>query len=171
MKTDQKKTLQYLYPKRIDILILIIASAVLLFIGLRLPVLTVRKLWETNTFSIISGIINLWNGKYYFLSFIIFFFSVIFPIVKLVTLFMIWSVRLRDHQRKWLLRGLSLLGKWSMLDVFVTAIIIVSIKLGALASAKAEIGIYYFGISILLAMFVTSLQSNLVNRTDKAQVG
>ena len=171
MKTDQKKTLQYLYPKRIDILILIIASAVLLFIGLRLPVLTVRKLWERNTFSIISGIINLWNGKYYFLSFIIFFFSVIFPIAKLVTLFVIWSVRLRDHQRKWLLHGLSFLGKWSMLDVFVTAIIIVSIKLGVLASAKAEIGIYYFGISILLAMLVTNLQSNLVNRTDKAQVG
>ncbi|MCX5702584.1 MAG: paraquat-inducible protein A [Candidatus Omnitrophica bacterium] len=168
MKTDQKKTLQHLYPKRIDILILIIASAVFLFIGLRLPVLTVRKLWERNTFSIISGIINLWEGRYYILSFIIFFFSVIFPIAKLVTLFVIWSVRLRDHQREWLLRGLSLLGKWSMLDVFVTAIIIVSIKLGALASAKAEIGIYYFGISILLAMLVTNLQSNLVNRPDKS---
>ena len=169
MKTDQKKTLQHLYPKRIDILILIIASAVLLVIGLHLPVLTVRKLWERNTFSIISGIINLWKGKYYFISFIIFFFSVIFPIVKVVTLFVIWFIRLRDHQRKWLRYGLGLLGKWSMLDVFVTAIIIVSIKLGALASAKAEIGIYYFGISILLAMLVTSLQSNLVNRTDKAQ--
>ena len=167
MKTDQKKTLQHLYPKRIDILILIIASAVLLFIGLRLPVLTVRKLWERNTFSIISGIINLWEGKYYILSLIIFFFSVIFPIVKLVILFVIWFVKLMDHQRKWLLRGLGFLGKWSMLDVFVTAIIIVSIKLGVLASAKAEIGIYYFGASILLAMLVTNLQSNLVNRQIK----
>ena len=167
MKTDQKKTLQHLYPWRIDILILIIASAVLLFIGLHLPVLTVRKLWSRNTFSIISGITNLWKDKYYFLSFIVFFFSVIFPIVKLVTLFVIWSVRLRDNQRKWLLYGLSFLGKWSMLDVFVTAIIIVSIKLGALASAKAEIGIYYFGVSILLTMLVTQLESNLVNRQDK----
>ena len=167
MKIEQKRTLQYLYPKRIDILILIIASAALLFIGLRLPVLTVRKLWNSNTFSIISGIINLWQGKYYFLSFIIFFFSVIFPIVKLGILFVIWFVRLRDHQRKWLLRGLSFLGKWSMLDVFVTAIIIVSVKLGALASAKAEIGIYFFGIAIMFAMLVTNLQSNLVNRSDK----
>ncbi len=54
-----------------------------------------------------------------------------------------------------------------MLDVFIIAIIIVSIKLGALASAKAEIGIYYFGMSILLAMLATNLQSNLVNRADK----
>jgi paraquat-inducible protein A len=169
MKTDQKKTLQHLYPKRFDILILIISSAVLLFVGLNLPVLTVRKLWEKNTFSIISGVINLWNEKYYVLSFIIFFFSVVFPIAKLMTLFVIWFVKLKDHQRKWLLHGLSFLGKWSMLDVFVTAILIVSIKLGALASAKAEIGIYFFGISILLAMLVTNLQSNLVNRTDKSQ--
>jgi len=86
-----------------------------------------------------------------------------------VTLFVIWFVRLRDHQRKWLLHGLGLLGKWSMLDVFVTAIIIVSIKLGVLASAKAETGIYYFGISILLAMLVTNLQTNLVNRPNKSK--
>ena len=111
---------------------------------------------------------NLWKDKYYFLSVIIFFFSVILPIVKLTTLFVIWYVRLRNYQRKWLLSGLGFLGKWSMLDVFVTAIIIVSVKLGVLASAKAERGIYYFGISILLAMIVTNLESNLVNRTKQA---
>lgn len=169
MTAEPKKTLQQLFPGRIDILVLIIVSAALLFIGLNLPVLTVRKLWEKNTFSVISGIINLWKGKYYVLSFIIFFFSVIFPVVKLVTLSVIWFVRLSDRYRKWLLNGLGLLGKWSMLDVFVTAIIIVSIKLGALASAKAEVGIYYFAISILLAMLATNLQTNLVNRPDKSR--
>jgi len=168
MTAEQKKTLRQLFPKRIDILILIIASAVLLGIGLHTPVLTIRKLWEKNTFSIVSGVINLWEGKYYILSFIIFFFSVIFPIVKLITLSVIWFVKLSDRYRKWLLHGLGLLGKWSMLDVFVTAIIIVSIKLGVLASAKAEAGIYYFAASILLAMLVTHLQTNLINRPNKS---
>lgn len=167
MTTSQKKSLQKLYPKRADILILIVISAISLFIGLNLPVLTVHKLWEKNTFSILSGIINLWKERYYFLAVIIFFFSIVFPIIKLATLFIIWSVRLKDEQRKWLLYCLEALGKWSMLDVFVIAIIIVSIKLGALASAKAENGIYYFGIAILLAMLVTNLQSNLVNRSKK----
>ena len=167
MESNQKKSLGQLHPKRADILILVIVSAIFLFIGLNLPVLTVRKLWEKNTFSILSGIINLWNGKYYFLSVIIFFFSIIFPIVKLATLFVIWSVKLKDGQRKWLLYCLELLGRWSMLDVFVTAIIIVSVKLGALASAKAEYGIYFFVIAILLAMLVTNFQSNLVNHPKK----
>ena len=168
MAADQKKSLQQLYPKRVDILLLIIVSAIFLIIGLNLPVLTIRKFWEKNTFSILTGIVNLWKTKYYFLSIIIFFFSIIFPIVKLGTLFVIWSIRLRDEHRRWLLYFLGALGKWSMLDVFVTAIIIVSIKLGALASAKAEDGIYFFAISILLAMLVTHLQSNLVNRSKKA---
>jgi len=161
MISSPKRSLQELYPKRVEVLILIVASGVFLFIGLSQPVLTVRKLWEKNTFSIVTGIMNLWQEKYYFLSVVIFFFSIIFPVTKLATLFVIWSVRLRQEQRRWLLYFLSALGKWSMLDVFVTALIIVSIKLGALASAKAEDGIYYFGISIILAMLVTTIQNHL----------
>jgi paraquat-inducible protein A len=59
---------------------------------------------------------------------------------------------------------MEIFGKWSMLDVFVTAIFIVWIKLGALASAKAENGIYFFAASVLLTMILSSLQSGLVKR-------
>ncbi len=163
--SNHKKSLQQLHPKRLDIVFLILASAVLLFIGLHLPVLTVRKLWERNTFSILSGIANLWNERYYFLAVVIFFFSIVFPIVKLTTLFATWFLKLTDSQRNWILYCLSILGKWSMLDVFVTAIIIVTVKLGALATAKAEKGIYYFGASILLAMTATVLQNLLAKRS------
>ena len=159
------KSLRELYPKRIDVAFLIIVSAVLLVVGLNLPVLTIRKLWEESTFSILSGILNLWREKYYFLATVIFFFSIIFPIVKLVALFVIWFVRLTDARRKWVLHCLALLGKWSMLDVFVTAVLVVSVKLGALATAKAESGIYYFGSSILLAMLVTAFQNQLAQNS------
>ena len=150
-----------MHAKRVDIVLLMIVSAVLLIIGLNSPVLTTRKLWEKNTFSILSGITNLWTSKYYFLSAIIFFFSIIFPIFKLCALFTIWYVKLGDRQRIHLLRILEMLGKWSMLDVFVVAVIVVSVKLGALASARAEKGIYYFGFSILLAIIASSLQTRL----------
>ena len=162
-----KRSLQELHPKREYIPLLILLSVVFLVLGLNLPILTVRKLWEQNTFSVLSGIVNLWKEHYYFLAAIVFFFSIIFPIVKLVTLFVIWFIELTDLQRKLILNWLGALGKWSMLDVFVAAIIIVSIKLGALASAKAENGIYYFGLSILLAMIVTALQSSLARGPQK----
>ena len=160
-----KRSLQELYPGKEYIVLLMLASAVLLFLGLNFPVLTVRKFWEVNTFSIWSGIVNLWKEEYFFLAAVILFFSIVFPVVKLSALFVIWFVRLPDRQRKFTLYILSVLGKWSMLDVFVVAIIIVSIKLGVLASAQAKNGIYYFGSSILLAMIATAFQDNLVKRS------
>ena len=166
MTSGTKSSLCGSHPKRIDVPILIFASTALLVAGLRLPILTVHKLWETNTFSVLSGIINLWNGKLYFLAAVIFFFSIVFPIVKLAALVMIWFVRMADRHRKWSLHCLALLGKWSMLDVFVTAILIVSVKLGSLASAKAEKGVYYFALSILLAMVVTSFENELSQKSN-----
>jgi paraquat-inducible protein A len=165
MNTDRKRSLREIHPKRVDIIILILLAAGCLAIGYYLPVLTVRKLWEKNTFSILSGITSLWKEKYVFLSVIIFVFSVVFPIAKLVSLLAIWFVKLSVAQRKRLLYFMELLGKWSMLDVFVTAIVVVTIKLGVLASAKVEPGIYFFAASILLAMLVTALQHNLARRS------
>ena len=164
MQHSQRKSFQDLYPNRIDIVILIILSVILLIVGLSLPILTVRKLWDSNTYSILTGIQNLWDEKYYVLAVVIFVFSIIFPIAKLVALSTVWFVRLEDQQRKKLIYWMEIFGKWSMLDVFVSAIIVVWIKLGSLADAKAENGIYFFAASVLLTMIVSSLQSVLIKR-------
>jgi paraquat-inducible protein A len=159
------QSLQERNPKRVDIVILIILSIVLLIIGLTLPILTVRKLWNSNTYSILTGVQNLWQEKYYVLAVVIFTFSIIFPIAKLISLSAVWFIRLKDEHRKNLVYCMEIFGKWSMLDVFVTAIFIVWVKLGALASAKAENGIYFFAASVLLTMILSSLQSGLVKRS------
>ncbi len=164
MEASSKKSLQELNPKRIDIVILIMVSIYLLIVGLTLPILTVRKLWNSNTYSILTGIQNLWQEKYYVLAVIIFIFSIIFPIAKLISLTAVWFLRLKEEHRKKLIFCMEIFGKWSMLDVFVSAIIIVWVKLGALASAKAENGIYFFGASVLLTMIVSSLQGSLIKR-------
>ncbi len=165
MALNNKMSLQAIHPKRLDIVFLILVSAGLLMAGFKLPILTVRKLWENNSFSILTGITNLWGDKYYFLAALIFFFSIIFPVAKLAALSVIWFFRMTDEQRKRIMYFLELLGRWSMLDVFVVALLVVSIKLGVLASAKAEIGIYFFGASVLLAMIVTALQGGLIKRS------
>ena len=59
---------------------------------------------------------------------------------------------------------LEVLGRWSMLDVFIAAVLVVTVKLGALASANLEDGIYFFGMSILLAMIATNLVDYLARR-------
>ena len=158
------KSLLQTYPKRVDIVLLLVASSVTLWMGLHLPTLTVRKMWEKNTFTILTGIESLYNDKQHFLAFVVLFFSIVFPIAKLTALYTIWFVPMKAEWRKRILYGLSMLGKWSMLDVFIVAVLIVSVKLGALATANPEKGIYYFGTSVLLAMTATALQERLVKK-------
>ncbi len=166
MKSDPKRSLREIYPRRIDVILLILASVIFFVAGLRLPVFTVRKLWESNTYSIMAGVQNLWVDKHYPLAMLILFFSVVFPIAKLTVLLGVWFVRLTDSQRKWILYALTVLGKWSMLDVFVVAVLIVWVKLGSLATASVERGIYYFAASIFLAMIVSALENALAKKAS-----
>ena len=80
-------------------------------------------------------------------------FSVVFPLLKLVMLFAVWNLESADsarHQRH--LKWLATYSKWSMLDVFVVALLVVTVKLGALAQARVEYGIYAFAASVVLTM-------------------
>jgi len=159
-----RKALFQRYPRRLDIAVYLLLSTSTLWAGLHFPVLTVRKIWEKNTFTVLSGIRDLMHDGQLFLAAVVFFFSIVFPIVKLAALYAIWVVPMRPESRRRILHGLSMLGKWSMLDVFIVAVIIVSVKLGALASAKAEQGIYFFGISILFAMLATAVETRLARK-------
>jgi len=44
-----------------------------------------------------------------------------------------------------------------MLDVFVVALLIVTVKLGVLASVVIHAGLYYFTASVLMMMIVTTI--------------
>lgn len=146
-------SLRHLHPRRIEVPILIVVSLVLLLAGLSMPLMKVQKLvfWHDD-YSVINGVGGLWAEGQYVLAIILFFFSVIFPLIKLTALGVIWNVRLHEERREVILRWLGLLGKWSMLDVFVVAILIVLVKIGPLAKVEAQIGLYIFCSSILLSM-------------------
>ncbi len=161
-----KKTLRTVYPGNYDIPVLILVSLVFLFLGLFLPVITLKELvfWK-HTFSVLTGIVSLVTEKHYLLAVIIFVFSVIFPIYKLAMLLSIWFRKMTDEERVIYVQWLAGLGKWSMLDVFVVAITIVIAKISGFASAKPEIGIYFFGGSVLIGMFVMSRIEKLVQKT------
>src|SRR5688572_6901490 len=121
-------------PKNFFIPLALLASIGFLGLGLFLPVITLQELvfWK-NTFSVVSGIHSLYDEKHYILALIIFFFSILFPIYKLVVLGRIWFTRLDDQKRKSYLHWLGILGKWSMLDVFVVAVMIVVTKISGFA--------------------------------------
>jgi paraquat-inducible protein A len=59
---------------------------------------------------------------------------------------------------------MHLYGKWSMLDVFVVAVLVVAVKLGAIADVDMRYGLYAFAASVLLTMYITSRIVSLTNQ-------
>jgi paraquat-inducible protein A len=89
------------------------------------------------------------------LALIVVAFSVVFPIVKLGALLAALFLELDQARRMVGLRTLSLIGRWSMLDVFVVAILVGSVQLGVLSEGRARPGIYVFAAAILWSMIAT----------------
>jgi paraquat-inducible protein A len=87
---------------------------------------------------------------------IVFSFSILMPVWKMYLLYRLLHAKDGDNtQRYRQLHVLSFLGKWSMLDVFVVAILVVTVKLGAIASITVHFGIYLFTLAVLASMLLT----------------
>jgi paraquat-inducible protein A len=92
-------------------------------------------------------------------------FSVVLPILKLGVLYRLVSRNeaMQDRGRQ-LLHWMHLYGKWSMLDVFVVAVLVVAVKLGAIVDVEMRYGLYAFAASVLLTMFITARVVTLAGR-------
>ena len=128
------------------------------------PLFTLSKSYIfNNTISLASALMELWLEKQFALFALIFVFSVMFPLIKIVLLFYLqFSTRLSQSRHEKLIRGLDVVGKWSMLDVFVVAVLLVAIKLGPMADVVVHYGVYLFASAIILMM----LLSRFVVRKD-----
>jgi paraquat-inducible protein A len=131
------------------------AASITLLLGLSLPVVTLRAGFTHDTYSVLGGIADLMRSGEVLLALIVLGFSVFFPRAKLVVLARVLFHPADAARRARLVRTLERLGRWSMLDVFVIAILIGAVHLGILSEAHGEPGVYVFGAGILLAMLAT----------------
>lgn len=134
---------------------LVWVATLVLALGLTVPVVTFRTGLAHDTFSVIGGIVDLAREGDVLLAGIVLAFSVVFPVLKLALLQYALHGPLSSERRARLVHALERLGRWSMLDVFVIAILIGAMHLGILSEAKAEPGIHVFAVGILLAMLAT----------------
>lgn len=117
-----------------------------------------QLLFIENQFSVISGIATLWQQQHYGLFVIVGLFSLVVPMFKLLLLLvMIRPSTGARSAKKRLLKLMHDFGRWAMLDVMVVAMLIVSVKLGPLASITVHTGLYIFATAILLSMWLTHL--------------
>ena len=150
---------------------LMLLLAFLLFgAGVAVPFFRVTKMWVfQDSVSVLSGLGELAEANEWFLFVVIFLFTLVFPCVKLGVLTAVWWYRSEDDARAdRLLRWESSLGKWSMLDVFIVAILIVALKSASLAAVRVDLGVYLFTASVVLTQFISMrLERRLRRRTGR----
>jgi paraquat-inducible protein A len=132
----------------------IFAALALLAGGLYLPVMTVDRFFVFSSgFSILDSIEALYEAEEWLLFAAILLFSVVFPALKLGCCAVLWwaaAVGGPGHRR--LARLLDDLGRWSMLDVFLVAILLVTIRTAGVGGARTEIGLYLFTAAVIVSM-------------------
>jgi paraquat-inducible protein A len=162
--TDPIEGLSTVEVKKLRIILYI--AALLLAVGLVSPMMTVEKfIIVRNTFSVLSGVVELMKSGQFLLSAIIFGFSIVIPILKMLVLFRLTNSASQHCENTH--RYLKLMhdyGRWSMLDVFVVALLIVIVKLGPIADVQVHFGLFAFCSAMLIISYVTS---RIVNLTTK----
>lgn len=136
---------------------LVISAAILYVPANLLPVMTVTSLGKTQSDTILSGVIYLLHHGMWPLALVVFVASVAVPLLKLgVLTYLLVSVQLRSTRRlvdrTRLYRITELVGRWSMVDIYVVTILVALVQLGALATIEAQMGAVYFGSVVVLTM-------------------
>ena len=133
---------------------LAILSELVLAIAVFLPFMSVVKLGNAETYSLVGGIRQLCQQGEVALALIIGGFSLVFPLVKNALLVIATTslVPLTAARRRALHALTAKTAKYSMLDVFVVAVIVVVVKLGDSTEVEVRSGIFLFCLAIALSM-------------------
>jgi len=159
-------------------------AALLAFIPANLyPIMIVYQLGIPKEATILSGIGEFIDHGLYPIAVIIFSASIIVPLIKIIGLFVLayrayTGVRLKPDKHSRVYHILEFLGPWSMLDVFVVALMVTVVELGFVTSVAAGPAINYFTLTVIFTMFSANsfdprllwdkkLDTNILNKEFK----
>lgn len=167
MELDTDDPMKKMTATETRILRFLLLTATLLFIiGTVTPLITISKfILIKHSFSILAGVIELLRNGQIALFILITGFSIILPIMKILILYrLVWQKSQTTQKTRKYLHLIHEYGRWAMLDVMVVAILVVTVKLGALVSIQIHFGLYIFAAAVLLIMIITSRIVRLTNQ-------
>ena len=147
---------------------LVIAAAVCYLPANLLPVMETTALGKTEPDTIMGGVAFLWTSGSWPLALIVLVASVMIPLGKLVALaYLLVAVQRRwlgdRRQRTRLYRMVELIGRWSMLDVFVDTFTVALVQLSPLMVVRPGAGVVFFAAVVVLTMLAAeSFDSRLL---------
>jgi paraquat-inducible protein A len=123
-----------------------------------LPVMVVSGPGGSQADTILSGVEAMFAAGWYEVAVLIFFASITVPVMKILSLiFLLVSVQRRSswrpEERTRLYRIVEIVGRWSMLDMFVVSLSVALVQLGAVANVAPAIGAVFFAAVVVLTMF------------------
>jgi paraquat-inducible protein A len=136
---------------------LVVAAAALYIPANILPILTIRELGLAREKTIVSGLVEFWEMGSYPIAIVIFTASILIPILKIVALTWLcgaakgkipYSVKMMGKVY-WVT---ELMGRWSMVDIFVVAILVAMVQLGNYMVITPGAGALAFAGVVILTM-------------------
>jgi paraquat-inducible protein A len=140
------------------------------------PMLETTTLGRTADNTLMGGVIELFIHGSYGIAAIVFIASIMIPVGKFVAIAYLAMVVARGdgrlaHARHRTYEVVEFIGRWSMIDVFVVAILSSLIQLGSAASVKPGIAALSFALSVAFTMLsAMSFDSRLIWDADKDAV-
>jgi paraquat-inducible protein A len=141
---------------------LIIAAAICYVPANLLPVLNTTTLGTSEGDTILSGVAFLYATGSWPLALIVLIASVMIPLGKLVSLsYLLLTVQRgsikSNHERTQLYRLVEVIGRWSMLDVFVATFTVAMVQLQPVMSVAPGAGVLFFAAVVVLTMLAAEV--------------
>ena len=139
---------------------LLIAAVILYIPANVLPIMRTQSLWGVNDNTILSGVVSLWRHGSPGLAAVVFSASIVVPITKFLVLGVLLVSAQRGSswaraERAMLFRAIDFVGYWSMLDVFVVALLATLVQFGIFSLVEPLPGVAYFGATVVLTMLAS----------------
>ncbi len=136
---------------------LVLTAAILYIPANVFPVMTVISFGKGAPDTILSGVKHLIEADMWPLALLVFFASITVPVLKLLGLtYLLISVqrrsRWRPKDRTRLYRITELIGRWSMIDIFMISILVALVKLGSIATIEPGVGATSFAAVVILTI-------------------
>lgn len=122
------------------------------------PIMTYTKVGSGTPSTIMGGVVELWQADMIPLALLVLFASITVPVLKILALAcMLVATRLKVRKPLvWLgklYRAVEIIGRWSMIDVFMISILCAVVRFGFMANVHANIGMVCFAAVVVLTIF------------------
>ena len=150
-------------------------AGIILFVPANIyPMLITSQLGKSSESTILGGVVDLIHHHSYGIAAIVFVASIVIPLGKFFAIgYLAISVHrkstLNMHQRHKLFDAVEFIGRWSMIDVFVVAILSALVQLDTVASINPGIAAISFALSVVFTMLsAQSFDPRLIWDADRA---